>query len=80
MVGSFCGHQYFNTMCQPPFTLSCQMTYTMPFEPQHLVVLHPWGRPCSAVIKGDFIFKGVENNLVVHPKKRTLGMKATWCY
>jgi hypothetical protein len=32
----------------------------MPFEPQHPIVLHPWGCPCLVVIKGGFVPKGVE--------------------
>lgn len=36
------------------------MTYTMPFEPQHPIVLHPRGHPCLAMIEGDFIPKGAK--------------------
>jgi hypothetical protein len=47
-------------MPTPLGLLPYQMAYKLPFEPYYLVVFHPWGCPCSMVIEGDFIPKGVE--------------------
>jgi len=44
----------------PPNCLLCHMAYKMPFEPQHPTILHPWGCPCSLMIKGTLHPKGVE--------------------
>ncbi len=46
-----------------PNCLSCQMASKMTCEPQHLIVLHPWACPCSMVIEGDFVCKGVNHSL-----------------
>ncbi len=32
----------------------------MPFKPQHPIVLHPWGCPCSTMIKEEFVPSGIE--------------------
>jgi hypothetical protein len=36
------------------------MACKMSSKPQHPIFLHPWGCSCLAMIKGDFVPKGVE--------------------
>jgi hypothetical protein len=45
--------------CANPPSLSV-VSNGIKFEPHQLIVLHPRGCPCSTVIEGDFVSKGVE--------------------
>ncbi len=57
------GGRYANTLFYPPPPpdyLLCQMAYKMPFEPQHPIVFHLWGYPCSMVIEGEFVPKAIK--------------------
>jgi hypothetical protein len=50
------------------------MAYKMSFEPQHPTIFHPWGCPCSLVIEGDFVPKGIEQ-LDHSSQEKDLGYK-----